>query len=343
MKIINIKKDNDFEKLNECANALKNGDLVIFPTETVYGIGANALMSDSVDNIFKAKGRANDNPLIVHISDKNKIKDVAYIINDIEQSLINKFMPGPFTLILKKKDCIPNNVSANLDTVGVRIPTNKVARELLIKANVPVAAPSANVSSRPSGTNIDDIKEEFNNKVEYIIDNGDSDIGIESTVVKVIDKIPVILRPGKVTAEDIIKHIGSVKIDEHVFTKANGVVLSPGMKYKHYAPNCKSLMLYCEDNQELIKLINEYKTHKTIVIGCSENKDKINTFKYYDYGKKDDFDSIAHNIFKLLRKTNEEDCDLVIIEGVKKEGFGISIMNRLIRSVNYNYIEKSNN
>ena len=195
---------NEYE-LQEVVSRIRSGDLVVFPTETVYGIGTIALDSLATSKIYTAKGRPSDNPLIVHVSDFDMLKKCTKEISEIEEKLIKAFMPGPFTLILKKSDIIPNEVSANLDTVGIRMPSNKIANTIISRAAVPVAAPSANVSGRPSGTNISDIKKELLDKVSIMIDGGDSDIGLESTVVKVVDNIPVILRPGKISVEDIEK------------------------------------------------------------------------------------------------------------------------------------------
>lgn len=195
---------NEYE-LQEVVSRIRSGDLVVFPTETVYGIGTIALDSLATSKIYTAKGRPSDNPLIVHVSDFDMLKKCTKEISEIEEKLIKAFMPGPFTLILKKSDIIPNEVSANLDTVGIRMPSNKIANTIIRRAAVPVAAPSANVSGRPSGTNISDIKKELLDKVSIMIDGGDSDIGLESTVVKVVDNIPVILRPGKISVEDIEK------------------------------------------------------------------------------------------------------------------------------------------
>jgi len=339
-KYIDFKESLNDQELNEASISLRNGELVIFPTETVYGIGANALDKNAVSNIFKAKGRANDNPLIVHISDFDMLKDLVYEPNDIEKKLIDAFMPGPFTLILKKKNIIPDNVSAGLDTVGIRMPSNKIAHNLILKANVPVAAPSANISSRPSGTKVSDIIDEFNGKVSYIIDGGETDIGIESTVVKVIDNIPTILRPGKVTPHDIEEVIGVVKIDNHIFTKANGYVESPGMKYKHYAPLTKCILIYSTNDLDYQKEVLKCITPKSAIIGSAERKNMFN-ITYYSYGSINDYDVISHNLFSLLREVDRNNHDFIIIEGVKKEGLGLAIMNRLIRSCSYNYIEKN--
>ena len=337
-KIFNFKNKINEEELVEAANSLKEGNLVIFPTETVYGIGANALDSKAVDSIFIAKGRANDNPLIVHISDFYMLKDLTEEPTELEKKLMDAFMPGPFTLILKKKNIVPNNVSANLDTVGIRMPSNKIAHDLIEKSNLPIAAPSANISSRPSGTKVDDIKEEFNNKVDIIIDGGETSVGIESTVVKVIDDIPTILRPGKITPEDIIEITGVCKLSDNLFKKAEGVVESPGMKYKHYAPNNKCILIYSEKEKTLIELIKSNIQEKTLIIGNENNKNKYNCYKYLSYGTT--LEDISHNIFSLLREADLYEPDLIIIEGVKKEGLGVAIMNRLIRAASYNYIEE---
>ena len=337
-KIFDFKTEINKDELEEAAQSLKKGKLVIFPTETVYGIGANALDSKAVDDIFVAKGRANDNPLIVHISDFSMLEELVEEPSELEKKLMDAFMPGPFTLILKKKDIIPNNVSAGLDTVGIRMPSNKIAHDLIEQTNLPIAAPSANISSRPSGTNIDDIKDEFDNKVEIIIDGGKTSVGLESTVVKVIDGIPTILRPGKITPEDIMEIAGTCKLSDNLFKKAEGVVESPGMKYKHYAPNNKCILVYSNDENKLKEIIEEIKEEKTLIIGSDHLKDKINCYKYLSYGST--LEEISHNIFTLLRKADTYEPNLIIIEGVKKEGLGIAIMNRLIRAASYNYIEK---
>ncbi len=323
MKIINK------EELDLAVKALNNNELVIFPTETVYGLGANATNYDAVEKIFDAKNRASNNPLIVHLKDKSEIIKYAIISNPVEQKLVDAFMPGPFTIILKKKDIIPNNVTCGLDTVGIRIPIDPTAHALLEKLNYPIAAPSANKSTKPSGTRVSDILDDFNDSVSYIIDAGESKIGLESTVVKVIDNVPMILRPGFITKEDIISVVGSCNESEYLFKKATGNVESPGMLYKHYSPKTKCLL--CD--KELIKdEINNYE--KPIVIGHLD----INCYKYLDYG--DNLVSVAHNIFRLLRDADKLDGDVIIIEATTKVGLGLAIMNRLIRTCAYNYKKK---
>ena len=319
---------------NELAIAkreLDRGGLVIFPTETVYGLGANALDSKAVDKIFLAKNRASNNPLIVHLKDKKEITKYAIINNDIEQKLIDAFMPGPFTIILEKKNNIPDNVTCGLDTVGIRIPIDNIAHHLLEELDYPIAAPSANVSTKPSGTNILDIIPEFDKKVEYIIDGKDSKIGLESTVCKVIDGIPTILRPGFITKEDIKKVIGKCNISRFVMEEASGKVESPGMMYKHYSPVTKCILVDLEViSDEVLKY------DKPIIIGS--NLKTIPCYHYFNYG--DDLVSIAHNIFKLLRKADKLNGEVILIEATKTDGFGLAIMNRLIRTCEYQYIKR---
>src|SRR5574344_1739375 len=238
-KIFDWKKNNKKEQMQEVIETLKNDGLVILPTETVYGLAANAFSDDACIKIFKAKGRAQDNPLIVHVSDQKMLNMVAKKPNEIEQKLIDAFMPGPFTLILEKKDCICDTVSCGKKTIGVRMPSNGIIHEVIDKSLLPLAAPSANISGKPSGTCIEDITNEFENKVDIIVDGGKCNIGIESTVVKVIDGVPEILRPGFITEDDIKKVIGTVKLSDKLFKKVekNETVESPGMKYRHYAPS----------------------------------------------------------------------------------------------------------
>jgi len=321
------------DELDLAIKSLNKGNLVIFPTETVYGLGANALDYKAVDKIFEAKNRASNNPLIVHLKNKDEITKYATISNKIEQKLIDTFMPGPFTLILKKKDIIPSNVTCNMDTVGIRVPIDSIAHNLLDRLSFPIAAPSANKSTKPSGTNVLDIIDEFNDSVDYIIDGGESLIGLESTVVKVIDNVPTILRPGFITREDIEEIIGKCDVSEYLFKKAEGKVESPGMLYKHYSPNTECML--CDK-----EIINNFvdKNEKIIVIGHDLD---IDCYKYYDYGN--DLKTIAHNIFKLLRKADKQEADLIIIEATTIKSLGLAIMNRLIRTCNYNYKRKDEN
>ncbi len=328
-------------ELNRVIEILKNDGIALLPTETVYGIAANALSDEACEKIFIAKGRAQDNPLIVHVSDKEMLKKLVKDISPIEQKLIDSFMPGPFTLILEKNDIISKTASAGNSTIGIRMPSNSIIHEVIKKSQIPLAAPSANISGRPSGTCVEDIFEELKDKVDCIIDGGECKIGIESTVVKVIDNIPTILRPGFITEDDIKEAVGISALSNQLFKKVSkdAQVESPGMKYRHYAPRTKCILV--EKSPEQINKINKLiKGEKSVcVVGFSEDKEKINTNKFINLGSKNDLNQIAKNVFSALRKIDKENVDLAIIEGVEKKDLGLSIMNRLVRACENNVIE----
>ena len=339
-KYIDLKEDNNLENLIEPAEALKNGKLVLFPTETVYGIGANALNEEAVKRIFIAKGRAQDNPLIVHVSDEEMLSNLVEDIGEIEKRLIEKFWPGPLTIIFEKKPIIPDVITGGLNTVAVRMPSNIIARKLIEFSNVPVAAPSANISGKPSGTDIKDIIDELDGKVDFIVDSGRVDIGLESTVVRIIEGTVHILRPGKITPEDI-RNLGiDVAIEKQILGEYNKEekVLSPGIKYKHYAPNSKCILIYSRDEEKLTKKIQELeKKQKTVILCKTKNLQKYTSENKLAMG--DTLEEISRNIFTLLRKVDRYNAELVIIEGVEKTGLGLAIMNRLLRACEHNYIE----
>ena len=334
------------EEIKEAAEEIKKGNLVLFPTETVYGIGANALDAEAVKKIFIAKGRAQDNPLIVHVSSIAMAEKIVKEITPLEKKLMEKFWPGPLTIIFKRKSekIIPNVVTANLDTVGIRMPSNEIAKKLIQKAGVPIAAPSANISGKPSGTKVEDIIEELDGKVQYILDGGFTDIGLESTVIKVDNGVIDILRPGKITKEELEEVANQVKIDTHVLGKVekNEKVASPGMKYRHYAPNTKCMMVYSNNEKEMINKINEITSNmqnenkKVLVLGRKNHIDAYVAKNKWNMGE--ELEEVAKNIFTLLRKVDKEKVDLVIIEGVGEKGLGLAITNRLIRACAYNYI-----
>ena len=343
-KYIDLKDVNNYEVLDDAAKVIKDGGLVLFPTETVYGIGANAFNDDAVKNIFIAKGRAQDNPLILHIANLEMLDEIAENISELEYKLMDAFWPGPFTIILNKKKGIANEATCGGDTVGVRMPSNRIAYELIKRAGVPIAAPSANISGRPSGTNLEDIIEELSEKVDFIIDGGESEIGLESTVVRVIDGEIKILRPGKITKEDMIKITEHVEVDKKVMEhiEKDEKVLSPGMKYRHYAPKTHCTLVYSEDNQKLVEEIFKIadfnkENGKVLILSTTENIDKFKDYECVDIGSKNNLLEISHNLFSVLRSIDKYDAKLAIIEGVEAEGVGLAIMNRLIRACEYDF------
>ncbi|MBR3134729.1 MAG: threonylcarbamoyl-AMP synthase [Clostridia bacterium] len=325
------------DELNIAIEELKNGKLLLVPTETVYGIAANAYLDDACRKIFDAKKRPQDNPLIVHVSDKGMISEIAEEPNEIEKELIDNFMPGPFTLILNKKKVIGSVVSANMNTIGIRMPSNEIVNRIIKKSRIPIAAPSANVSGRPSGTCVEDVIDELKEKMDVIIDGGKCKIGIESTVVKVIDGVPMILRPGYITEQDIERVAGSVRLSDKLFEtiEGNDHVESPGMKYRHYAPKTKCILVEYGDNQ--INRINEiiHKNNNVCVLGYEEDKSfiEVEDSRFINLGSRNDLKKVSQNVFSALRNIDKiENCELAIVEGIEKKGLGLSIMNRLSRA-----------
>ena len=333
------------ENIDLAASYIQQGELVVFPTETVYGLGANALDDRAVKRIFDAKNRPADNPLIVHVSSVEMVENVAKNISDMEKKIMNKFWPGPISIILPKKDEVPTSVTAGLDTVSVRMPNNNIAYELIKKAGVPIAAPSANVSGKPSGTCIEDIYDELNNNVAYFLDGGECEIGIESTVVKVEGEDTIrILRPGKITLEDLKEITDNVIIDKNCMQKPEEKekVLSPGMKHRHYAPKAKCILINFDDVKKLNKKIKEIyseNNEKKIAIMVMEDvfKNIDKDIQVYNLGK--DFDEVSQNIFKYLREIDRKNIDVCYIQSLTLKGMGLSLMNRIIRACEYNVIE----
>lgn len=273
-KYIDFRNEQNYEELKAPAEAIKQGKLVLFPTETVYGIGANALDEEAVKKIYIAKGRASDNPLIAHIANIEMLKNLVMEVGKVEEILIEKFWPGPLTIVFKKKQIVPDVITGGLDTVAIRMPSDTIAHKLIEYSNCPIAAPSANISGKPSGTQVEDVIDELDGKVEYVIDGGKVDIGVESTVIRVIDGVVHILRPGKVTPEDIEKLGIPVYIEKQILGeyKEGEKVMSPGIKYKHYAPNTKCVLVYSEENRKMVDKINELAKNKKTVIICKTRK-----------------------------------------------------------------------
>lgn len=337
---IDLRENIDYEKIKRPAEAIKQGELVLFPTETVYGIGANALDEQAVKKIYIAKGRASDNPLIAHIAHKDMLLKLVQKMGPIEEKLIENFWPGPLTIVFKKKSIVPDIITGGLDTVAIRMPSNEIARKLIEYSDCPIAAPSANISGKPSGTLVEDILDELDGKVKYIIDGGKVDIGVESTVIRVVDEQIHILRPGKITPADFENLGFSVYIEKQILGEyvEGEKVMSPGIKYKHYSPNTKCMMVYSRDNEKMVKKIKELAEGKNVVILC-----KTKNLNKYDVQNKlpmgDTLEEVCNNIFTLLRKVDKYNSDLVLIEGVEKTGLGLAIMNRLIRACAHNYIE----
>jgi L-threonylcarbamoyladenylate synthase len=340
LKTIILKKDKlriNQKLIKETINASK---LVIFPTETVYGIGANALDPIAVKNIYKAKGRPSDNPLILHIASKNDVDKYAKIIDEKALMLINKFWPGPLTLIFKKKAIVPKETTGGLNSVAIRMPDNEIALSIIKFVGVPLAAPSANLSSKPSSTKLKHVIDDFNGKVNIIIDGGSTRIGLESTVLDVSVKPFTLLRPGAISQTQIEKVIKEKIIDKSN-QKISGKVKSPGMKYTHYKPKGEVFIFEGKVSQ-MVKYVNDLKSYydnKKIIVICEKEYSKLFKVKTISLGSKLDQNEMAHNLFDALRKTDELKADLIYIHHLGSKNLAYPMMNRLIKAAGYKVIK----
>jgi L-threonylcarbamoyladenylate synthase len=324
--------------LRKAADIIKKNGLVAFPTETVYGLGADALNSDAVKKIFFAKERPMDNPLIVHIADKDDIYTLAKNIPKEANNLIRKFFPGPLTIVLEKKPIVPDETTARLATVALRMPENRIAIDLIQASKTPIAAPSANRAGRPSPTRAEHVFQDLKGKVDLIIDGGPTKLGLESTVVDLTVEIPLILRPGAITLEMLRPELKRIKLHPSILGNHADLTIpkSPGMKYRHYAPKTKLMVIV--GNRENIHFKIEELIHnlhmkkmKVGIASVSEKKYPADHIENLGYSKNE----IAKNLFDILRRFDELNLDLIIAEGVDEEGIGLAIMNRLQKASGY--------
>ena len=345
-KVAIIKDINtDIRFIEEAGKVIRNGGTVAFPTETVYGLGANALDDEAVRKIFIAKGRPQDNPLIIHVSTK-EISELVKDVPEVAQKIIDKFWPGPLTVILEKKDIIPNVTSANLNTIGIRMPNSEIALKLIELAERPIAAPSANISGRPSPTEVERCVEDLNGRVDYIIGGESSDIGVESTIVDCTVNPPLVLRPGGITLEMLKEINPEIELDKALKSKPNDDFKpkAPGMKYKHYAPNAH-LKIIKGKNEKTIEIINEIvenyieKGNDVAILTTNENLNKFNNGKVISLGSENDLKEIAKNLFEALRKCDDLGVQYILCQGFEENGVGFAIMNRLNKAAGYDILE----
>lgn len=338
-KKIKIDKDNvDRALINQAATLIKEGRLVAFPTETVYGLGANGLDEGAVQKIFNAKGRPQDNPLILHVHNIEQIKPLVKEIPTIAYECMKRFWPGPLTILFKKSEVVPNIITAGLDTVAIRMPNHSIALELIKEANVPIAAPSANLSGKPSPTSANHVIEDLDGKVDMIIDGGDTGIGLESTVLDLTGEVPTILRPGGITIEDLLvfipnitQDIGTLKEDENIVPK------SPGQKYRHYAPKAE-MIVFVGKQEDMIKKIIDLsseligKGQKVGIMATEETKNNYTKGTIIVVGSRVHKETIATNLFNTIRFFDENGVDIILAEGVESDNIGMAIMNRMMKA-----------
>ncbi len=325
-----IKIENDFSVLNEAAEALATGKLVAFPTETVYGLGANALCDEAVSNIFVAKGRPQDNPLIVHIANREMLSGIVKEIPEQVEKLMDAFWPGPLTIIFEKADTVSMRVTAGLNTVAVRMPEHPVALSLIEKSGVPVAAPSANLSGSPSTTKASHVIADLTGRVDYIIDGGASRVGLESTVLDMTSAVPQILRPGGVSLEDLKAVLGEVAY-EPALKDSTKAPKSPGMKYRHYAPKAELILVEHGFEGKMQALLDAEKKNgkKTGVLCCGNNDFAADVI--IDCGES--AETYAHALFDALRRMDDEGAQ-VIVAGLPEDKGGIvpALKNRMLKA-----------
>jgi len=338
--------DRQANDIMEAAQLLRSGQVVAFPTETVYGLGANALDAQAVGKIFKAKGRPSDNPLIVHIHDISVWQQLVEDIPEKALLLANKFWPGPLTMILKKSKLVPVEVTAGLDTVGVRMPAHPVALKFIAMSGVPVAAPSANKSGRPSPTTARHVMEDMDGRIPMILDGGPARVGVESTVLDMTGSVPVVLRPGGVTVEMLESAIGEVRIHPNVMkpVQKGDKVRSPGMKYVHYAPKAPVTLVRGELNRQ-VEFINkeaaklENMGRKVGILATDQTLFRYQAGIKLSMGNRENPADIAGRLFARLREFDELNVDLILAEGVEEKDEGLAVMNRMARAAGFHIID----
>lgn len=345
-KIFKIAPDSPESFINEiksAAETIKKGGLVVIPTETVYGLGGDGTNPEAAKKIYAAKGRPSDNPLIVHVATPADAEKYTFT-NSLYYKLAEKFMPGPLTVILKAKDTIPSETRGGLDTVAVRVPANKIARAVISMAGVPIAAPSANLSGSPSPTAPQHVIDDMYGRVDVIIDGGECDFGLESTIVKIDDDESLtLLRPGKITVEEL-SLVADVRVADAVLDKLKDgeIALSPGMKYRHYAPKSPVLLLDGEIDDVCDFIVEQNEAN----IGIICYSDQVERFRtvfpdsvVYELGVRTDAVEQAHRLFSILRAADKYDFDIIYAPVPERRGVGLALYNRMIRAAAHRIIK----
>ncbi|WP_371928707.1 L-threonylcarbamoyladenylate synthase [Rossellomorea sp. KS-H15a] len=335
-----VDKNKSYPQIVDAAKILQQDEVVAFPTETVYGLGANATSDTAVEKIFKAKGRPSDNPLIVHISNKEQLKGLVEEIPMDASKLIDAYWPGPLTIIFKNKENVfSGRVTAGLDTVGIRMPDHPVALSIIEASGLPIAAPSANRSGKPSPTTAQHVIDDLDGRIAGVVDGGETGVGVESTVVDCTGEIPVILRPGGITKEQLEEVVGKVEVDPSL-KEGKGAPKSPGMKYTHYAPDAP-VYLVDGTKEDVQRLVDEKKEEglKVGVLTTEEQMDWYQADLILSAGRRDDLKTVAQHLYDTLRAFNRSNVDIIFAEMFPEEGVGLAIMNRLQKAAGYRVIK----
>ncbi len=335
----------DQKVLGEAAELLKQGKLVAFPTETVYGLGADGLDEKAVANIYVAKGRPSDNPLILHISHLEELKQLVAHIPNNAKVLMDTYWPGPLTIIFRRAAIVPDIVTGGLETVGIRLPDSVVARELIALAGTPIAAPSANISGRPSPTNAQAVLVDLEGKIDAVVDAGNCHIGVESTVIDCTTPVPTLLRPGGITMEMLMETLGEVEIDPILSGSFELAPRSPGMKYTHYAPDAPMVLIEGEYPQVVDLLLREISAaladgKRVGALISAQTAEKLpEGIIPFVYGMRENVEEIAANLYLALRSYDDHPVDVIFAEGIPEEGLGLAVMNRLRKASGYRIIK----
>ena len=340
MKTIVLSPQTDENAVKKAASLIISGEVVGMPTETVYGLAANALSGEIVKKIFVAKGRPQDNPLIVHIADFAQIYDLCPAVPPMAECLAQAFWPGPMTIIVPKGDCIPDEVSAGLDTVGIRLPSHPLAQALIRESGVPLAAPSANTSGRPSTTTAEHVLRDMNGKIAAILDGGPCGVGVESTVISLVGDKPRLLRPGGVTLEQLETVLGEVEVDRALYEKIGDdvKVSAPGMKYRHYAP--KAPVTVVRGNpQSTANYIRSHLIGSTGVLCFNEYREYFPTCTVECFGGENDFPTQAREVFDRLRAFDDTAVTQIWAQCPSDDGLGLAIANRIKKAAGFHVIE----
>lgn len=343
-EVIEIDREQmDLREMKRAGEILRAGGLVAFPTETVYGLGANALDEEAAKKIYAAKGRPSDNPLIIHIADMDHLDKIVKNVPEAAKKLAEAYWPGPLTMIFEKSDCVPYGTTGGLDTVAVRMPSDLIAAELIRQGGGYIAAPSANTSGRPSPTTAQHVYEDMQGKIPMILDGGAVNIGLESTIVDLTTDMPTILRPGYITLQMVREVLGQAEIDRGLIADDSGIrPKAPGMKYRHYAPKA-DLKIIEGPVEKVIAYINEQaeKPGRTGIICTEETKDRYPRGDVKCIGSRQDELSIASHLFAILREFDEDGTEKIYSESFETPGLGQAIMNRLLKAAGHQRIDVS--